>query len=390
MVLLALILSLAPRVPGGIQAPAYAQDSGLPEDTPVDDTSPDPASTAAPLAPDFGTPAKRRPVLFIHGIDGIDLLWDDAGVNCSDTWRKMKDKFHLLGWDPDYQYGSRFRFLSYYHGDSNCSDHWNSAHTQNNTIEHHGKHDTHNGSTSSNGNGHASGGSNDMSHDNDAWLQHLAYHLAWYIYDHYTSKGIIVTVVAHSQGGLLINYALLKAQHDQADFPKVLYVGQVLTMGTAHTGATRPCKEPYQFVFQAAQQCWDPGVEKARSFLPWLAQYGTNPQGSQQFETEWTLMGSWYDEWVHWNSTIGHPIHSRPSRGWDWWRYPEHWVRQYESTGSPPAPIEQLKHGSYRDDISDVVDRNVLWQHKGGQTQSDRSMGHAVRWADSALSTTNW
>lgn len=275
--------------------------------------------TAIP-APDYSTPATERPVLFIHGVDGLDFGPADAGTDCLDTWGAMRNKLWDLGWDRQ---RNKFRYISYYNADTRCSDHYNGDKSQFNTVEHHRSHSVHNG-----GQGHAGDG-----HDNDAYLQHLFYHLAWYIYDHFTSAGRIVTVVAHSQGGLLIRYALAKAQHDGADFPKVLYVGQIITMGSAHTGTPWSCDFPFEEVFQAAQQCRDPAyTDAARSFMPWLDVNAGTAQGSAQFETQWTLMGSYADEWVPATSGVGHSTYAGTAyadcnpyrRGCEWYMYPRH------------------------------------------------------------------
>jgi hypothetical protein len=77
--------------------------------------------------------------------------------------------------------------------------------------------------------------------------------------------------------------------------------------------------------------CHDPYYDPpAGTLLPWLDTWGRDPSGTPRFNTEWTLMGSWYDTYVPWESGTGHPYircdEARP-RGCDWFRTPEHWVR---------------------------------------------------------------
>lgn len=199
--------------------------------------------------------------------------------------------------------------------------------------------------------------------------------------------------MAHSMGGLLINYALLKAQHDQPDFPVVLYVGQVITMGTPHTGTDKSCGYFPELVFQAAQMCNNPTWEPAAaSFLPWLANYGQDPQGSMypEMRTEWTLMGAIEDEWVPERSATGLPIPPDCSpyvRGCDWVRHPSHWVEMRWA----PTAITNMKHGDYNQDTSGLTDRWARWRHRGGDIQGPSDgHWHAVMWAHRALSTTDW
>jgi triacylglycerol esterase/lipase EstA (alpha/beta hydrolase family) len=71
-------------------------------------------------------------------------------------------------------------------------------------------------------------------HTRNAHIRHLGYHLAWYIWDQYTSKGYTVQIVAHSMGGLMARYAISKVESGAADFPPYLYVEDVVTAGTPH------------------------------------------------------------------------------------------------------------------------------------------------------------
>ena len=75
--------------------------------------------------------------------------------------------------------------LKYYAFDTGCSH----------SLDHHGSHSTHNGGT-------AEHDANDpSSHGFDSRIEHIGYHLAWFIYDHYSKVGVTVDAVGHSMGG---------------------------------------------------------------------------------------------------------------------------------------------------------------------------------------------
>lgn len=81
------------------------------------------------------------------------------------------------------------------------------------------------------------GGTN--THMADTPIEDLAYHVAWYIYNHHTKNNEVVDVVAHSMGGLVIRHALLKVAEQDPSFPPRLLVEDVVTIASPHHGADK-------------------------------------------------------------------------------------------------------------------------------------------------------
>ncbi len=130
------------------------------------------------------------------------------------------------------------------------------------------------------------------SHNRNTDVRHLAYHLAWYLYDEFTSKGRNVQLAAYSMGGLVVRWALFATQDHAAGtdpatgqyvFPPSLLVHNVVTMGTPHNGA-----------FLAYLRGLSPSVEAdemtpGSSFLNQIHGNGS-PQAAQG--TDWTAIGA--------------------------------------------------------------------------------------------------
>jgi hypothetical protein len=321
-------------------------------------------------------------VLFIHGVS----LVGDTKADCAGWWqRPSSTDLHRMarGLDDSGWNGFDMRYISYYWGDSNCSDHGDG-----NTIEHHGTykgkdgHHWHNGTIMHGMKGHVG-----ASHDWHAYIQHLSYHLAWYIYDHYSRHGIFVDVVAHSMGGLMINYAMAKTQKrdpvtlaGDAPFPPRLLVEDVLTLGTPHTGAQGACDYFEVFeVKQAQQMCHDPRISRNDNFLPWMAKHAMNPQG--EIGTDWTMVGSDHDGYVGFNSGLGWVQYPKLNR---WFRDPAHRVR-LQAAGTRETHIG---HSDYSRDTADYGqnDRTAYsWNRHYGYWVRSKTRPHMTEWADSAL-----
>ncbi len=208
---------------------------------------------------------RTKPVLFIHGLDAFG----DPGADCASYWNDMERKFR------DWGHTGPLIELSFYRYDTNC-DH---------TINHHGSHSRHYAS------GHYSTGGHGANTD----IRHLAYHLGWYIYSHFTSEGRTVDVVAHSMGGLIIRYALAQVQRGHVAFPPRLLVEDAVTMGTPHRGARALV---YLCPYTQCDQ-----MEPGSGFIGWLADHAPEPDGAGG--TDWSAFGSHADNLVDEDSAVG-------------------------------------------------------------------------------------
>lgn len=142
-----------------------------------------PAEAKAPLRGN----TKNNPVIFVHGFSA------EGKHDCASTWRNARQHFRNKGWT-----GSLVTF-GYYGANTNC------------TFQYDGNRNTN--------------------------IHEVGRKLAWYIYNHYTSKGKKVDVVAHSMGGLVIRSALLNVQLNKRGWPGRLYVEDVITLATPHQGS---------------------------------------------------------------------------------------------------------------------------------------------------------
>jgi hypothetical protein len=142
-------------------------------------------------------------------------------------------------------------------------------------------------------------------------INELGRQLAWHIYEHHSIYGRAVDVLAHSMGGLVVRAAISGVQHHWSGFPPYLYIEDVATLGTPHTGTSlgtlcaigtlgfnRQCREMI------------PGS----SFLTALDGYPESDMG-----TDWTLLCSTSDTTVDINSacqgmdvSVTYPIPGNP------------------------------------------------------------------------------
>jgi pimeloyl-ACP methyl ester carboxylesterase len=223
-----------------------------------------------------------RPVYFIHG-------WNlSANTDCAATWSKMTQSFRDWGLKGNtdlthVQAGEvGFHTVGYYHGDLNCN-------TPINANGDHSKVLPPQQAPLPGPQPHREG-----SHTANTPIEHLAHHLAWNIYETYSSRNQPIDVVAHSMGGLIIRYALAATQRHVADFPPYLLVEDVVTLGTPHGGSRGHKFAPS---LQGAEM--DPGS----SFIKSLVKYGFNPQG--RGGTDWTTAGSDDDTAVAADRAVG-------------------------------------------------------------------------------------
>jgi hypothetical protein len=276
------------------------------------------------------TDNRSKPIIFVHGLDAFG----EAGVDCSGTWSNMSNTLTGWGWS-----NSKVT-VKYYGGDTNCSH----------ALDHHGSHSTHYPRTDA----HTGSGSHDMDGD----IRHLGYHLAWMIYDHYSSAGVTVDAVGHSMGGLILRYALHRIQANDPAFPPYLYLEDVVTLGTPHLGSgwASGCTWSYECV----------QMQNGSSFINYLNSNAQNPQADGG--SDWTLIGSYDDGIVAEGSAVGMNA--------------THKVNYLGSMN--------IGHSDYMHDTSDVRDADVEWWDTPGPWYAWYDAPHAVRWSDFSLLYGSW
>jgi hypothetical protein len=224
------------------------------------------------------TSLRNKPIYFVHGIN------NSAYTDCA-MWNPMTAQFDrwlgLVGKNAETPEARRRRYLTvaYYFQDKNCTANTNTSHP----------HSGHPGPTQPGLQGpqpHRQG-----SHTGAAPIEHLAYHLAWDIYNRHSSKGRSVAVVAHSMGGLLIRYALAAVALHHPDFPPLLRIDDVVTLGTPHGGARGPWPS-----FEGAEMV--PGSDFLKSL-----QRVPRPEGVGG--TDWLTVGSDDDTAVAADRAVG-------------------------------------------------------------------------------------
>lgn len=234
---------------------------------------------------------KYTPILLIHG---ITLSEDHDCRNFDNLHKRLRTKT----WRPAYQ--ATIAEPAYYYGDGGKCDH---------AISHHGRHDRHFGDydalpvthTKTASNGPHRGG---QGHTLNTNIRHLAYHLAWYIHDHYTARKepLGVSIVAHSMGAVVTRYALAMVDHEprfRHGFRTAVRVNDVVLASGPHRGApvAQLCPGISAVIMPIQCSQLDPGKADDKSSFLWdLNAYGQNPQ--QATGTDWTLLGSKDDQVV--------------------------------------------------------------------------------------------
>ena len=219
-------------------------------------------------------------VIFIHGLNrgkpASSNCATDFGARHSTGGFKNGMRRALTQWG----HSGNLIAIAYYRDDRSCDA----------SISDHGSHFRGHGGRSEHyvartvvGRGDNAHVKEDLSHSSNTDIRHLGYHLAWYIWDEFTSKRQTVDVVAHSMGGLLIRYALAQTQRRESDFPPYLLVQDVVTMGTPHGGA-----RAYSRLCTRNDQCSQ--MLAGSAFLKWLEERAWNPQS--RGGTDWSTFGS--------------------------------------------------------------------------------------------------
>jgi cytochrome c5 len=203
-----------------------------------------PAATAAAVKVPKRTDGLNKPIYFVHGIQ----IGKKIPVSDCHSWDAAINRYKASG-----KVGT-VRTVAYYQSDKNCNTRIASVVNQNTSIETLGK------------------------------------LLANNIYKNYSKKGIAVDAVGHSMGGLIIRAAITGVEKKTAGFPPKLFIEDVVTFDTPHTGTL------------VAKLCGFTECVQMRpgsALLKWLSK---DPQSSVR--TDWTLIGSKKDLVVPWNSAV--------------------------------------------------------------------------------------
>ena len=118
-------------------------------------------------------------------------------------------------------------------------------------------------------------------------IRHLAYQLAWWIYDNYSSKGLPVDLVGHSLGGLITRSMLFGLNTDKS-YPPTLLVEDSVTVSTPHLGLAVTTTTGIGCAASATLQCTQLG--NGSSYIKELKAKGRGPQGTGG--TDWTAIGA--------------------------------------------------------------------------------------------------
>lgn len=234
------------------------------------------AAASAALAPVASAAHQlSKPIVFVHGLDAEG--WTGNGIPCDKDgmmWGRMIRKLQEKGWT-----GTMYP-IQYYHEDGTCSG----TGVVNGDINHHHPHTEYFGSP-----GHKDGG-----HTDDASIKHLAFHWAWWVYDHHTKYDRAIEAVGHSMGGLIIRYAIKEVQNGNGHFPPRLLVEDIVTFGTPHNGAGNVS-------IYCGTQCDE--LDSSSAFIDDLKKTAQNPQSA--IATRWSVIGATDDERVSVSSSMG-------------------------------------------------------------------------------------
>lgn len=181
-------------------------------------------------------------------------------------------------------------------------------------------------------------------------LEAQAKDLATWLKDTYSSKGQAVDVVAHGTGGVVLRYALAKAQHEATGWPTGLLVEDAITLGAPHSGVAGLASSC------ARQICadLDPGTASGKPMLEKLAKPAyLDPQGVGG--TDWTAVAAAKDEIVPAASALG-----------------------MDAAHETTFLDEKLTHTSMLADDSDKGDAKVTYQHRGTDVIEWRKAPHLV------------
>ncbi len=155
-------------------------------------------------------------ILFIRGLDPYfnRNAYNSGSIPqaCDAYWSSALQFFNARGW------GSQLRTIGIYSGQSGCYVNLaNVVPNQSSTLS-------------------IMQGSSPFT--NETSIGALGHRLAWWIYNNYTSKGLTVSLVGHSMGGLVARTAVGGASKRLSGFPPPLLVKGMVLLATPNNGAS--------------------------------------------------------------------------------------------------------------------------------------------------------
>lgn len=292
--------------------------------------------------PAAATSHKTKPIVFVHGFSNTGEL------DCDSWWNRMKAALNDWGWAG----GGRNWDVAYYAKDTGCKE----------SVSHHRSHDIHFGENWNEGSHNGC-----CAHTVDTSIRHLAYHLAWFVRDHFGDR--CVEAVGHSMGGLMLRYALARVEEGASVFPDSVCIQDVITFGTPHagTGWALGCLQATQCQEMLGRTDCDATKDGTSGFIRWLRQRAWDPDGSGG--TQWTLVGSVDDLIVDWRCAVRN-------------------MARYSAVKYRDG--SNVTHFNYTVSVRAVRDAPVDYK-KGSNAWVTGGQGPwPVKWADLALSRRNW
>jgi hypothetical protein len=213
---------------------------------------------------------------------------------------------------------------------------------------------------------HYPSGHSNGAHTTETSIRHLAYHLAWWIYDHYGRSGQCVETVGHSMGGLIIRYAIAQVENRNPDFPPSICVENVVTLGSPHAGTPWAwgCSSWECVQMRGNLRC---DGSSASAFIRWLRAYAWDPDG--RGGTQWTLLGSQADVAVPSNCAL----------------------RNMAAYGRTKYLLSSgVGHAEYMHLTNENDTADVTYKKGSSNWRTDYTAPWPVKWSRLALAEMNW
>jgi hypothetical protein len=215
-----------------------------------------------------------------------------------------------------------------------------------------------------------------VGHTPDTSIRHLAYHLAWLIYQRFTRRGIHVDVVGLSMGGLIVRYAVAATRLHARHFPPRLLVDDVVTLGTPLGG--------HETSLFSAVNRQTLEMDAGSPLMAWLHDHAYRPPKGAGGGTDWTFVGSSQDEWIPKDSAVG--LRCDELAECEPWQLAQHSV-VYDDVASEDAA--QVTHNAYHT-LGGYRPSHRAQVRRGGQWVTSGSFVPPIRLVEWALVRDDW